>query len=131
MKKIVVISMLALALAFGSTASAFAVSTQNYTIVAPRLRADVYSESKAVSAYKDFGVKHKYSGGYPIRFAVCNTSKQAIGSTVTVYPGGAYADLTDLWYNNSSATRYIRVRMDSARLNPVKIVCEGTWVWNY
>lgn len=131
MKKIIVISMLALALAFGSTASAFAANTQNYTIIAPRLRADVYTSVKSVSGYRDFGVKHKYSGTYPIRFAVCNTSKQAIGSTVTVYPGGTSADLVDLWYNSSATTRDIVVRMDSSKLNYVRILCEGTWVWNY
>lgn len=131
MKKVIVISMLALALAFGSTASAFAASTQNYTIIVPRFQVDKYTTSKAVAAYKDFGVKHKYSGGKPIRFAVCNTSRQPIGSTVTVYPGGAYAPLTDLWYNATASTRYIVMRMDSARFNTVDILAEGTWVWNY
>lgn len=131
MKKIVVISMLALALAFGSTASAFAVSTQNYTIVAPKYKGDIYSGEKAVSAYKDFGVKHKYSGGKSIRFVVCNTSKQVIGSLHTIAPGGSSAPLEDLWYNDTASKRNIVVRMDSASYNVVKILCEGTWVWNY
>ncbi len=36
MKKVIVIAMLALVLAFGSTASAFAASYANYGIIAPR-----------------------------------------------------------------------------------------------
>ncbi|MHB1135589.1 MAG: hypothetical protein ACYCXR_09150 [Coriobacteriia bacterium] len=131
MKKITIIAMLALALAFGSTASAFAASSQNYSILVPRFRADKYTTAKAVSAYRDFGVKHKYSGGKPIRFVVCNTSRQPIGSTVTIYPGGVYAPLHDIWYNATASTRYIVVRMDSALFNTVEILCEGTWVWNY
>jgi len=131
MKKIVIVSMLALALALGSTAPAFAATTQNYSIIVPRFQVDTYTSAKAVAGYKDFGVKHKYSGGKPVRFAVCNTSRQPIGSTVTVYPGGAYAPLTDLWYNSTASTRYIVVRMDSARFNTVDILAEGTWVWNY
>ncbi|MHB1016490.1 MAG: hypothetical protein ACYC2X_01175 [Coriobacteriia bacterium] len=131
MKKITIIVMLALALAFGSTASAFAATSANYSIVLPRFKADKYTSAKAVSAYKDFGVKHKYSGGYPVRFAVCNTSRQPIGSAVTIYPGGAYAPLHDIWYNSTASTRYIVVRMDSAVFNAVEILAEGTWVWNY
>ncbi len=91
----------------------------------------MYTSAKAVSAYRDFGVKHKYSGGYPIRFAVCNTSRQPIGPTVIVYPGGAYAPLVDLWYNSTARTQYIVARMDSASFNYVSILCHGTWVWNY
>jgi len=123
--------MLALALAFGSTASAFAVSTANYSIVVPRFKADAYTSEKSVSAYSDFGVKHKFSGGYPIRFLACNTSKQPIGSVVTVYPGGSSAGLTDVWYNDSASAKRIVIRMDSYRYNTVRILCEGTWVWNY
>ncbi|MDY0339590.1 MAG: hypothetical protein RBS17_00050 [Coriobacteriia bacterium] len=131
MKKTITIVMLALVLAFGSTASAFAASYANYSIVAPRFRADTYTSEKSVSAWRDFGVRHKYSGGYPIRFVACNTSKQPIGSVVTVYPGGSSAGLTDLWYNDSASARKIVVRMDSSRLNTVRILCAGTWVWNY
>lgn len=131
MKKIVIISMLALALAFGSTASAFAASTQNYTIVAPKYQGDIYSGEKTVNARCDFGVRHKYSGGKKVRFVVCNTSKQAIGSSHTVAPGGRTAPLEDLWYNDTSSKRNIVVRMDAAVFNVVKILCEGTWVWNY
>lgn len=131
MKKIMIVAMLALALAFGSTASAFAASTQNYSMIAPRFRADIYTSTKAVGAYRDFGVRHKYSGGKPIRFTVCDTSNQAMGPTVTIYPGGAYAPLADLWYNSTASTRYVKVRMDSALLNYVTILCQGTWVWNY
>lgn len=131
MKKIAIVAMLALALALGSTASAFAAASQDYTMIIPRFQVDKYTSAKAVSAFRDFGVKHKYSGGKAIRFAVCNTSRQQIGSTVTVYPGGTYAPLTDLWYNATASTRYILVRMDSARFNTVEILCMGTWVWNY
>lgn len=131
MKKITVIAMLALVLAFGSTASAFAANYANYSIVVPRFRADAYTSAKTVNAHRDFGVRHKYSGGYPIRFAACNTSKQPIGSVVTVYPGGSSAGLVDLWYNDSASARKIVMRMDSSRLNTVRILCAGTWVWNY
>lgn len=131
MKKLTIIAMLALTLAFGSTASAFAASYANYSIVVPRFRADAYTSEKAVSAHRDFGVRHKYSGGYPIRFVACNTSKQPIGPVVTVYPGGASAGLTDLWYNDSASTRRIVMRMDSSKYNTVRILCSGTWVWNY
>lgn len=131
MKKITIIAMLALTLAFGSTASAFAATYQNYSIIAPKYQGDVYSSEKAVSAYRDFGVYHKYSGTKTIRFVVCNTSKQPIGSLHSVAPGGASAPLTDLWYNDSASTKRIVVRMDAAKYNVVKILCEGTWVWNY
>ncbi|MBN2247989.1 MAG: hypothetical protein JW733_04755 [Coriobacteriia bacterium] len=131
MKKVIAIALLALVLALGSTASAFAASSANYSIIVPRFQADKYTTAKAVYAYRDFGVRHKYSGGKPIRFAVCNTSRQQIGSTVTIYPGGTYAPLTDLWYNATASTRYILVRMDSATFNTVEILCAGTWVWNY
>ena len=131
MKKISVIAMLALVLAFGSTASAFAASYASYNIVAPRFRADAYTSEKTVNARQDFGVRHKYSGNYPIRFMVCNTSKQPIGSLITVYPGGSSAGLVDLWYNNSASARKVVVRMDSSKFNRVRILCSGTWVWNY
>ena len=131
MKKITIIAMLALALAFGSTASAFAASTANYSIIVPRFQADKYTSEKSVSAYKDFGVRHKYSGSKAIRFAVCNTSKQPIGATITIYPGGSSAPLTDLWYNDSASAKKIVVRMDSAKFNTVDILAEGQWVWNY
>ncbi len=131
MKKIVVVAMLAFVMVFGGTASAFAANYQSYSIVVPRFRADKYTGAKAVYAFRDFGVRHRYSGGKPIRFAVCNTSRQPIGPTVTVYPGGVYAPLTDLWYNATASTQYVVVRMDSATFNTVEILCEGTWVWNY
>lgn len=130
MKKIFLVAVLALALAFGSVASAYAASA-NYTIVVPRLRADIYTSAKTVSAGKDFGVRHRYSGAYPVRFAVCNSSRQAIGPVVTVNPGGSTAPLVDLWYNDSASSKTVLVRMDSSKLNYVKIVAEGTWYWNY
>lgn len=131
MKKSIIVLVLAFALVLGSVSSAFAATTENYTLVAPRLQADVYSSAKKVAGFADFGVKHKWSGGYAIRFAVCNTSKQPIGPVVTVYPGGATAGLTDLWYNGTATTQSVVVRMDASKLNLVRILCEGTWVWNY
>lgn len=131
MKKITIIAMLALTLAFGSTASAFAATYDSYSIILPRFQADKYSSEKTVNAHTDFGVKHKYSGGKPVRFIVCNTSKQPIGATVTIYPGGSSAPLTDLWYNDSASAKKIVVRMDSAKWNSVEILAQGTWVWNY
>lgn len=131
MKRLILSAMLALAIVAGSTATAFAANSQNYTIVLPALQGDYYSSIKTVSGYRDFGVKHRYSGGYPVRFAVCNSSKQQIGSTITVYPGGTAADLTDLWYNAGASSKVVVVRMDSARLNLVRPLAEGSWVWNY
>lgn len=131
MKKTMIVAVLSLALVFGSAASAFAANSQSYSIVVPRFRADAYTSAKAVAGYRDFGVRHRYSGGYPIRFAVCNTARQPIGSTVTVYPGGATAPLVDLWYNSTPVAKSIVVRMDSATLNIVRILAQGTWVWNY
>lgn len=130
MKRTIMVTALALMLVFGTVASAFATS-QNYSFVLPRLQGDIYSTAKTVSAYRDFGVQHKYSGSYPVRFAVCNTSRQPIGPSVLVYPGGSSADLVDLWYNSSSSARSIVVRLDSGKLNAVTILAEGTWVWNY
>lgn len=131
MKKSIIVLVLALALVLGSVSSAFAASSENYTMVAPQLRGNMYSTSKAVNPFADFGVKHKWSGGFPIRFTVCNTSRQPIGATLTVFPGGAAAGLTDLWYNPTASKQYIVVRMDSAVTNLVRILCQGTWVWNY
>ena len=131
MKRLAVTILLCVGIIAASAVSAFAASSQNYTIVIPRLQADYYSSAKTVSAYRDFGVRHKYSGGYPVRFAVCNSSRQPIGSTVTVYPGGSSAELTDLWYNSSASSKTVLVRMDSSRFNLVNLVAEGTWIWNY
>lgn len=131
MKRAMVIGMLALGLVFGGSASAFAASTASYSIVVPRFQANKYTTTKLLGAHKDFGVKHKYSGGKPIRFVMCNSSKQPIGSAVSVYPGGAYAPLVDLYYNSSASSQYVLVCMDSAKWNVVEILCEGTWVWNY
>ena len=131
MKRVIFVALLATCIMASTAISAFAASTQNYTIIIPLLQGDYYTTSKTVSAYRDFGVRHRYSGGYPIRFAVCNSSKQPIGSTVTVYPGGSAADLTDLWYNASASSKVIVVRLDSSKVNLVKPLAEGTWVWNY
>jgi len=131
MKKTMIVAVLALALVFGSVASAYAVSNESYNIIVPRFRADAYTSAKSVAGYRDFGVRHRYSGGYPIRFAVCNTARQPIGSTVTIYPGGATAPLVDLWYNATPIAKSIVVRLDSSKLNVVRILAQGTWVWNY
>lgn len=131
MKKSTIVLVLAFALVLGSVSSAFAASTENYTLVAPRLQGDIYSSAKRVNAFADFGVKQKWSGNYPIRFAVCNTSRQQVGPSLTVLPGGAAAPLIDLWYNSTASPQSIVVRMDSALLNTVRILCQGTWVWNY
>lgn len=131
MKRLVFVAFLTAGLIAATAATAFAATSQNYTITLPLMQSDFYSSAKTVSAYRDFGVRHKYSGGYPVRFAVCNSSRQQIGSTVLVYPGGGSADLTDLWYNASASAKTIVVRMDSGKLNAVRPLAEGTWVWNY
>ena len=130
MKRTVIVSILALAIVFGSVGTAFGV-TQDYTIVLPRFSGDVYTSAKTVNGNKYFSVKHMYSGNKPVRFAVCNTSRQPISSAITVYPGGATAPTTVLWKNPTSTAQSIVVRMDSATLNVVKILAQGTWVWNY
>lgn len=130
MKRTAMVSVLAFIMIFASVAAAHA-TEQAYSFVLPRFQGDIYSAAKTVSAYRDFGVRHKYSGPYPVRFAVCNTSKQAIGPSITVYPGGSSADLVDLWYNAGSTAKTIVVRLDSGRWNSVTLLAEGTWVWNY
>ncbi len=132
MKRLLIVACLASVMVLGSVVSAYAAaSTANYSIVLPRLKADKYSSTKTVAAKKDFGVRHKYSGGYPVAFTVCNTAKGAIGPKVTLYPQGADASLADLWYNGSSSSKSIMVRLESAKVNGVEILAEGTWRWNY
>lgn len=132
MNRLAVALALGVALLLGSAASAYAAaSTAGYSFVLPRFQGDIYSSDKTVAAYKDFGVLHKYSGGYPVAFTVCTTGKSALGSRVTVYPGGSQPDLIDLWYNASSSARTIKVRVESAKANVVTILAQGTWRWNY
>jgi len=110
---------------------AFAATYQNYSIILPRLKGDVYTSAKTVSAYSDFGVKHKYSGGVDVNFQVCDTQHNPLGPIVRIKPGGSAAPRVDLWYNNSSSARTIVVRMEAAVLKVVEVLAEGTWVWNY
>lgn len=131
MKRTVLVAALVAVLVLGVAAPALAATYQNYSIVLPRFKGDIYSISKPVSAYKDFGVKHKYSGGYKVNFQVCDSQKNPVGPTVKVSPGGSTAPLTDLWYNNSSSSRSIVVRMENATSTYVRVLAEGTWVWNY
>ncbi|HET6352495.1 MAG TPA: hypothetical protein VFG89_10275 [Coriobacteriia bacterium] len=132
MKRSLLIVAVAAVMLLGAVASAHAAAvTQNYSIVLPRFGANAYSSTKTVAASKDLGVFHKYSGGYPVSFTACNTAKGAIGSKVTIYPTGSDAPLTDLWYNSSSGSKSVIVRVESAKYNLVTVLAEGTWRWNY
>ncbi len=131
MKKIAIIAGLALALAFGSVATAHAATTEGYTFIAPRFQIDWYSSQKTVNGWRTFGVQHRYSGGYPVRFVACNAMRQALGTAVIAYPGGPAAPTTTVWRNTTATPQTIVIRADSAIYNFVTLLCQGTWVWNY
>jgi hypothetical protein len=111
--------------------AAASAATQNYSILLPTVARDYWTTAKTVNAGTDFGVRHRYSGGKTVHFLVCNTSHEKLGSEVAIAPGGAYATLTDLWWNNTGASKSIVVRMESPWNCFVTILAEGTWAWNY
>lgn len=131
MKRALLVAAMVAALLVGAAAPALAATSANYSIVLPALKGDYYTTSKTVSAYRDFGVKHKWSGGYDVNFQVCDSQKNSVGAIVRIKPGGRTAPLVDLWYNNSGSSRTILVRMETATLTYVRVLAEGTWVWNY
>jgi len=110
---------------------AFAASTQNYSITLPRFGSAYYTSAKTVAAYRDFGVKHRYSGGKTVNFQVCDSQRNTIGARVAVAPGGSAAPLTDLWYNPAASSKTVCVKMWTSITTVVQVLAEGTWYWNY
>ena len=109
----------------------FAASTQNYSITLPRFGGTTYTSTKTVSAYRDIGVKHRYSGGKTVNFQVCDSQRNTIGPRVAVAPGGTSAPLTDLWYNGTASPKTVCVKMWTSLTTIVQVLAEGTWYWNY
>lgn len=131
MKRFALTWMLATVLVMGSVAPALAASSQNYSIVLPRFGGAYYTSAKTVSAYRDYGVRHRYSGGKTVNFQVCDSQRNVIGSKVAVKPGGKSAPLVDLWYNNSASAKTVRLKMTTSLTTAVAVLAEGTWYWNY
>lgn len=131
MKRLTSVAILAAVLALGSATPAAAVNSQNYSIVLPRFGSAYYSSAKTVSAYRDYGVRHRYSGGKTVNFQVCDSQRNVIGSRVAVKPGGKSAPLVDLWYNNSASAKAVCVKMTTSLTTAVEVLAEGTWYWNY
>ena len=78
MKRTVMVVVLAIALFATSVAPALAASTQKYTLVLPRFGGSYYTSTKTLSAYRDIGVKHSYSGGKSVNFQVCDSQKKRL-----------------------------------------------------
>jgi hypothetical protein len=131
MKRILFVAVLAAVLVGGSALQAVAATTQSYSIVLPRFGGSYYTSSKTVSAYRDFGVKHKYSGGKTVNFQVVDVQRNVLGPRVAVAPGGSSAPLTDLWYNASASSKPVCVKMWTSLTTAVQVLAEGTWYWNY
>jgi hypothetical protein len=130
-RRILLLTVATVMLCLALAVPAMAATRQDYSILLPRFGQDKYSGTKAVSGYKDFGVVHKYSGGKTVKMTVCDTSHNTLGSKVSVVPGGAYASLKDLWWNNSTSTKYVTVRMESPWDCAVQVLAEGYWYYNY
>lgn len=130
-KRSIMVLFMAIAVFFAVSVPALAASSQNYSIVLPSMGQDYFTSSKTVSAYKDFGVYHRYSGGKTIHFTVCDTAHNPLGAEVAIAPGGSSAPLVDLWYNSSSSSRTIVVKMETPWNCFVSVLAEGTWYWNY
>ena len=131
MKRIGIVTLMAIVALSASVMPAHAATTQDYSMILPRFGAAAYSSAKTVSAYRDFGVRHKYSGGKTVNFQVCDTQKNTIGSKIAVKPGGSSAPLIDLWYNSTASSRNICVKMTTSLTTAVQVLAEGTWQWNY
>ncbi len=130
MKKLVVMALLAVMALGILPANAFA-ANQNYTMTLPRLGVKTYSSIKTVAAKKDFGTKLKYAGGKTVNMQVCDSSRNPMGSSVSVRPGGSAAGLVDLWYNSASSQKAVVVKVWSSLTTVVQVLAEGTWYWNY
>jgi hypothetical protein len=130
MKRLVLLAAIVMALAATAT-PCFAASTQSYSITLPRFGSAYYTSAKTVSAYRDFGVKHRYSGGKTVNFQVCDSQRNTIGSRIAVAPGGSAAPLTDLWYNEAASAKTVCVKMWTSITTVVQVLAEGTWYWNY
>jgi hypothetical protein len=131
MKRLTITAILAVVLILGSVSPALAVSSQDYSIVLPRFGSAYYTSAKTVPAYRDYGVRHRYSGGKTVNFQVCDSQRNVIGSKVAVKPGGTSAPLVDLWYNNSASSKAVCVKMTTSLTTAVQVLAEGTWYWNY
>jgi hypothetical protein len=131
MKRLTISVIMAAVLTMGLVTPAMAVSSQNYSVILPRFGSAYYSSAKTVSAYRDYGVRHRYSGGKTVNFQVCDSQRNVIGSRVAVKPGGKSAPLVDLWYNNSASAKTVCVKMTTPLTTAVEVLAEGTWYWNY
>lgn len=129
--RLVVVVITIMAVLFLWSAPVLAATQQSYNIVVPRFGGDAWSSTKTVNPYKDFGVKHQYSGGWKINFTVCDTTGNPLGPTIGVNPGGSSAPLVDLWYNGSSSSKTIKVLLETLWYCPVDVLAQGLWYWNY
>lgn len=131
MLKRFVCSMLGALLALGVAATpALAASSQDYSFVVPRFGGAVYSSYKVVSAAKNFGTYHRYSGGKSLYFQPMYGTGSAAGSAVLISPQGPSATWQRIWYNNSSTSRSICIKIRTTSLTPVDVLAQGTWYWN-
>jgi hypothetical protein len=131
MKRTAVAVVLIMSIVLGAAAPALAATSQSYSIVLPRFGGAYYTSTKSVSAYRDFGVKHRYSGGKTVNFQVCDSQRNVVGSRIAVAPGGSSAPLVDLWYNNSASSKTVCVKMWTSLTTAVQVLAEGLWYWNY
>jgi hypothetical protein len=129
-KRFMVAMMLSVVVLGGLASQAFA-TNQNYSVILPRFGAAYYTSGKTVSGYRDFGVKHRYSGGKTVNFQMCDSQRNVIGSKIAVKPGGSSAPLVDLWYNDSASSKTVCVKMTTSLTTAVQVLAEGTWYWNY
>lgn len=127
---VILVSVVAVLMA-GFVAPATAATSQSYSIVLPRFGGTYYTSGKTVSGYRDFGVKHKYSGGKTVNFQVCDAQRNTIGSRIAVAPGGSAAPLVDLWYNDGGSAKTVCVKMWTSLTTAVQVLAEGLWYWNY
>ncbi|HSK47414.1 MAG TPA: hypothetical protein VLA05_05345 [Coriobacteriia bacterium] len=131
MRRLVFAAALA-ALVFSSTAApCLAATTKGYSVVLPRFGSAYYTSTKTVSAYRDYGVKHRYSGGKTVNFQVCDSQHNTVGPRVAIAPGRSDAPLVDLWYNGSASSKSVSVKMWTSLTTAVQVLAEGTWYWNY
>jgi hypothetical protein len=131
MKRSILTAALAAVLLTAGVANAHAATSQSYSIVLPRFGGTYYTSTKTVSAYRDFGVRHRYSGGKTVNFQVCDSQGNAMGSKVAIAPGGSAAPLVDLWYNAAGSSRSVRVKLWTSLSTAVQVLAEGLWYWNY
>jgi len=131
MKRLIVVVAVAAAVLAGGVTTAHAATSQSYSIILPRLGGSYYTSTKTVSAYRDYGVRHRYSGGKTVNFRVCDSQRNVVGPKVAIAPGGSSAPLVDLWYNSAGSSRTVCVKMWTSLTTAVQVLAEGLWYWNY